>query len=58
LDVFLFVVSLLVYACMAIYSLLFPMPSDEPRPDDLGHFMVPIYTEYSARDATSEKREP
>ena len=57
LDVLIFVASVSVYACMTIYSLFFPPPDGEALSDDLGHFLIPIYTEYTGKGSASQKRE-
>lgn len=41
LNVLIFVASVLVYVCMAIYGLFFPLP-----PDERDHFLTPTYFEY------------
>lgn len=57
LDVLIFIASVFVYACATIYSLFFPPPPGEPRSDEMGHFLTPIYTVYSTTSSTSQKRE-
>lgn len=57
LDVLIFVASIIVYACATIYSLFFPPPDGETRSDELGHFLLPIYYEYTGKGSASQDRE-
>jgi len=57
LDVLIFVASIVVYACATIYSLFFPPADGEARSDDLGHFLIPIYYEYTGKGSATQDRE-
>lgn len=57
LDVLIFVASIVVYACATIYSLFFPPPDGESLSDDLGHFLIPIYYEYTGKGSATQDRD-